>query len=102
MKIPYNLDIIFRWLTGIGDAGIAPIKVEFTEGVWTPPSNFNVMCLTCTAGNTITVDWDDGNGNTVSDLVLPAEKVLRVFNIKNIKETGTDAVNLYAWPAIFN
>ena len=83
MRITTNLDVLMKWQTGLGDAGKAPIPVTFTNGVWEPPTGFEVFKLTCTGGETITVEWSDGT-NTVDDLVLPAEHIRPVFNISNI------------------
>jgi len=99
-KLPTNLDVMLKLQTSIGDGGVAPIPVTFTNGVWTPPANFQVHKFTCTGGTTIGINWSDGV-NSANNLKLPAAQVLPVFNVVQVNEADTDATDLIAWPVVY-
>jgi hypothetical protein len=100
IQLPTNVDVLIKWQTALGDKGKAPVIVDLSSADWTPPSGFEVGKLTCTSGATIKIDWYDGT-YTVSGLILPAEAVISIVNVSKIYRTGTDAVNLVAWPIIY-
>lgn len=105
MKVIKNLDVLQVMQTVMGDGGVAPVKVTFTDGFWVPPAGFVVAKLTCTGGTKIVIDWeDDSAGETllVENLVLPAGAlVIPIVNVKRIVQANTDAENLVAWPLVY-
>ncbi len=103
IRVPANLDVLFKWQAGLGDSGRAPIKIDLTGGDWTPPAGFEVGKLTCTGGSKIVIDWTDNSvpALSVTGLSIPANPIIPIFNVSKIYQTGTDATDIVAWPVTY-
>lgn len=74
-----------------------PIKVTFTDGVFTLPEQCRL--ITSCSGSRIVVDLVGGTAeNGGLGIPLPAPGAFPIVNVEKIKETGTDATDIYVWP----
>lgn len=57
------------------------------------------IAISSTGGNVIYVDILDDYGNTITDVIIPANTKTPFFiqNVTKIKKTGTDGTNIVLW-----
>lgn len=73
-----------------------PVKIDLSGGDVTLTQDMRIF--TATTGSVIMVDMACSDGN-ITDVPIPPN--LPVFNVTKIKQVGTDAENILAWPMEF-
>lgn len=94
MDVSRDVDSNIRRMTAVGTKSPVLVDVSGSDQAITS----DIKAISSVAGSVIYVDIKVGDEATVEDVPIPAPGFIRITNIINIKNSGTDATGIVVWP----